>query len=154
MCYRKQRAVKYYSSLIMESFVKQSTLIYLRVVSKAALNTLRQRLSKGIRLGLSARCPTKSNPIGYCRISSTFTSIECLDNAPADAIANPRTKCSSNEIDLIFSEENHILSGRVRFQKMVVNNSANVTSRLLVAFVAGVQSSVHLELCFIMMRFI
>ncbi len=35
--YRKQQAIKYYYSLKMESVVKQSTLIYLRALSKAAL---------------------------------------------------------------------------------------------------------------------
>jgi hypothetical protein len=67
-----------------------------------------------------------------------------LDNEPA----NPRIKCLANGIDLILSEENRILSGHIRFQKMVVNNSADVTSRLLVAVVAGVQSSVYLEAMF------
>jgi hypothetical protein len=40
-----------------------------------------------------------------------------MDFTPADAIANPRIKCSANGIDLIFSEENHILTGHIRFQK-------------------------------------
>lgn len=148
MINRKQRAIKYYSSLKMESLVKHSTLIYLRILSKPSLAALRKVLGAGIGLGLAVNRPTKNRPIGYCCINSNFTSIECGDVAPQDIISNPRMKCLANGIDLIFSEENRILSGHVRFKKMVVRRAADVTSRLPTAQVESISSGVYLEAMF------
>jgi hypothetical protein len=50
---RKQWTTKYYCSLKMESIAKQSTFVYLRILSKPALEALQKLLGTGIRLGLS-----------------------------------------------------------------------------------------------------
>jgi hypothetical protein len=49
---------------------------------------------------------------------------------------------------LIFSEENRILSGQVWFNKFVVNDSADVTTRLSTAFLATIESGVYVEALF------
>ena len=97
----------------IESVVKQSTFIYIRILTKQGLETMQQCLGNGIRLGLSARLPTIMEPIGHCYINSTVTSIDCPDIDPRDVVANLHIKCHTNGIDLIFSEENRILSGQV-----------------------------------------
>jgi len=98
----KQRAVKYYNSLKMESVAKQSTFIYLHILMKQGFEALQKCLGIGIRLGLSARRPTIKQPFGYCCINSNVTSINCPNIAPADVVANPCIKCHTNGIDLIF----------------------------------------------------
>ena len=124
------------------------SLVYLRILSKPALNALRGVLGAGIGLGLAMNRPTKSRPIGYCSINSNFTSIECNDVAPEEVTLNPKIKCSANGIDLTFSEENRILSVHVRFHKMVVRNAADVTSRMPTAHVESISSGVYIEALF------
>ncbi len=148
MLHRKQRAVKYYNSLKMESVAKQSTFIYLHILMKQGFEALQKCLGIGIRLGLSASRPTIKQPIGYCCINSNVTFINCPDIAPADVVANPCIKCHTNGIDLIFSEENRILSGQVRFTKFIVKESADVTTRLSTAVVNTIESGVYLEALF------
>jgi hypothetical protein len=45
---QKQRTTKYYCSFKMESIAKQSTFVYLRVLSKPALEALQKSLGTGI----------------------------------------------------------------------------------------------------------
>jgi hypothetical protein len=78
---QKQRAIKYYNSLKMESVVKNSTLTYVRILSKAGLSSLQKILDNGIGLGLANARPTKQRPISFCHINNNFTSIECEDVA-------------------------------------------------------------------------
>ncbi len=145
---RKQRAVKYYNSLKMESCIKQSTLTHLRIVSKPGLLALQRVLGAGIGLGLAVNRPTKCRPVGYCTINSIFTSVDCGDVAPASVTSNPRSKCTENGIDLIFSEENRILSCHVRFKKITVTKPEDITSRLPSAYVEVISSGVYLEALF------
>jgi hypothetical protein len=132
----------------MESIAKQSTFVNLRILSKPALEALQKLLGTGIRLGLSIRCLTKNRPVGYCSINSGFTSIDCMDIAPIDVALNPRIKCLADGIDFIFSEKSRILSGHVRFQKKVVNNSAEVSSQVPTSIIQNIESGVYLVALF------
>ncbi len=87
---RKQRAIKYYNSLKMESTVKISTFTYLRILCMPGLKALRKVFGNGVGLGLATTRPTKGRPVSYCRINGNFTSIECGDLAPEDIIKNPQ----------------------------------------------------------------
>lgn len=90
--------------------MKHSNLTYLRILSKSSLTTLKEVLGAGVGLGLAVNHPTKQRPVGYCTINCNFTSIECEEVEPEEVIKNPRIKCAANGIDLVYSEENRILS--------------------------------------------
>jgi hypothetical protein len=115
---------------------------------KQGFEALQKCLGIGIRLGLSARRPTIKQPFGYCCINSNVTSINCPNIAPADVVANPCIKCHTNGIDLIFWEENQILSGQVRLNKFIIKESADVTTRLSMVIVTTIESGVYFEALF------
>jgi len=140
---RKQRAIKYYNSLKMESVVKNTTCIYIRIVSKAGLSALRKILGNGIGLGLAVARPTKQSPVSCCRINNNFTSIECEDIVAHEMNPlKPHIRCTSNGIDFNYSEENRILSCRVRFMNLVIKSPEDVTSRLPTAEVLQLSTGV------------
>lgn len=145
---RKQRGVKYYKSLKMESCVKQSTLTHLRILSKPGLSALQRVLGAGIGLGLAVNRPTKNRPVGYCSINSIFTSIDCGEIVPASVTSDPKSRCTADGIDFLFSEENRILSCHVRFKKITVTRAEDVTCRLPSAYVGTISSGVYLEALF------
>ncbi len=99
-------------------------------------------------MGLATTRPTKGRPVSYCRINGNFTSIECGDLALEDIIKNPQLQCRANGIDLIFSEQNRILSCHVLFQNIAVRTPSDVTSRMPSAYVMGISSGVYLEALF------
>jgi len=139
----KQRAIKYYNSLKMESVVKNTTCIYIRIVSKAGLSALRKILGNGIGLGLAVARPTKQSPVSCCRINNNFTSIECEDIGAHEMIPlKPHICCTSNGIDFNYSEENRILSCHVRFMNLVIKSPEDVTSRLPTAEVLQLSTGV------------
>ncbi|MFO0446190.1 MAG: hypothetical protein ACK51L_00830 [bacterium] len=146
---RKQRSIKYYNSLKMESVVKNSTFTYIRILSKAGLSCLRTILGQGIGLGLAIARPTKQRPVSCCYINNNVTSIECDDITQNEMVAlQPQTRCTSNGIDINYSEQNRILSCRIRFMKFVVKCPEDVTSRLPSAEVVQVSSGVYPEALF------
>lgn len=145
---RKQRCVKYYTSLKLESVAKDCNFVCLHILSNHALHELRSVLGAGIGLGLAINRPTKKFPIAYCMINSNFTCIECNNDIPAEVILNPRKKVTQNGILIVYSEENRILSVNVRFSKMVVKTPGDVTSRLPMAYVASIDSGVYVDALF------
>ncbi len=117
-------------------------------MSKPGLSALQRVLGAGIGLGLAVNRPTKCRPVGYCSVSSIFTSVECGELVPTAVTSDPKSRCTANGIDLLFSEENRILSCHVRFKKITVTRAEDVTCRLPSAYVEAISSGVYLEALF------
>jgi hypothetical protein len=148
MTYCKQRSVKYYNSLKMESHVKDCSFHYIRVLSKPSLELLREVLGNGTGLGLAVARPTKQRPVAYCMINSNFTYIDCSEHTPDEIVQNPKLWCPSNGIKFCYSSKNRILSCQIRFTKIAVHSPLDVTSRMATAQVITVKSSVFPEVLF------
>ncbi len=127
--------------------MKHSKFTYLRILSKLGLTALKEVLGAGIGLGLAVNRPTKQRPVGYCTINCIFTSIECGDVEPKEVVRKPRIKCT-NGLDLIYSEENRILSCHIRYQKFTVTRPEDVTSRVPSAVIETILSGVYVETLF------
>jgi hypothetical protein len=148
MTYRKQRSVKYYNSLKMESHGKDCSFHYIRVLSKPSLELLREVLGNRVGLGLAVARPMKQRPVAYCMINSNFTYIDCSEHTPDEIVQNPKLRCPSNGVEFCYSSENQILSCQIHFTKIAVHSPLDVTSRMATAQVITVQSSVFPEALF------
>jgi hypothetical protein len=140
---RRQRIIKYYDTLKIESAMKENDIVYLRILTAQALRNLRQILGVGVGIGCSASKPTKNSPLQYCSINSQLNSIESGDTIPAEVIRRPLNTTQCNGIDLIYIQQNSSLCCHIRFTKIVVDTPEVATSRIPAAYIVRAPSSAY-----------
>ena len=111
---RRQRIIKYYDTLKTESGTRVNNIVNLRILTKPALESLRQVLV-------------------ICTIGSLLSSVECLPQLPPDVAARPTKPIGCNGIDFFYTYETQSLLCTVRFSKLPIVTADVATSRISAA---------------------
>jgi hypothetical protein len=145
---RRQRIVKYYDSLKMESGSRVTNVAYLRILTVSALNSLRGILGSGIGIGAAGTKPSKSQPLKYCIIGSLLSSIECATDLPPELLQHPTRRVECDGIEFVYTHETQTLSCTVRFSKIPITAPEIATSRISAAYVAANVVGAFVGACF------
>jgi len=145
---RRQRIIKYYDTLKTESGTRVNNIVNLRILTKPALESLRQVLGISIGIGATGLRPSKSRPFQYCTIGSLLSSVECLPQLPPDVAARPTKPIGCNGIDFFYTYETQSLLCTVRFSKLPIVTADVATSRISAAHVAVESMGAYVGACF------
>jgi len=145
---RNHRCIKYFNSLRIESCSTETTMSYLRILSKSSLEKLRKLLGAGVGLGVARKRPTIAAPSVCCTIGCILTCVDAGAEVPYETLLNPSLPCQADGIGFIFYEQRRTLSCTIRFSKVVVREREDAMSRIPMAFVRAAESGIFLNVWF------